>query len=144
MRRLLLILALGGLLTPMALGESGTPVEGLGMGTLSRPMSVGLQRPASATRLSLELEVSPPPMDLNHFLTPRPGPPPNAFQRLLLAADKGAYSALAVGYLGTLVGAWEDETALALMGAGAVLGTLVEGVTGLSGSGISISVAPDR
>ena len=132
-----------GLLAAPCLGAE--PAEGLGFGALARPLSADLQRPpAPAPHLALELTAPRPVTSFDRLFAPPPRDPPNTFQRLLLGADKGAYGALAVGYLGTLVGAWEDETALALMGAGAVLGAAVEGITGTDKVGISISADRDR
>jgi len=62
-------------------------------------------------------------------------------QRAVYGADKGAYLGLAAGYLGTLAGAWDDDTALKIMAAGAALGAAYG--TTLGPSWIQVRVSPD-
>ena len=45
----------------------------------------------------------------------------NTFQHISEGAGKGANLGLALGYIGTLFGKWDDETALYMMAAGAAL-----------------------
>lgn len=91
-------------------------------------------------RLELRLDGPRELPDVNHLLWQPRRQPANRFQRTLLAADKAGYSALAVGYLGTLVGLWEDETALYMMGAGAALGAVLGNLS--DGKGVDIMVSP--
>jgi hypothetical protein len=61
--------------------------------------------------------------------------------RIAYGADKGAYLGLFAGYLGTLAGAWDDETALKIMAAGAALGGIYAGTLGPSR--VQVRVSPD-
>jgi hypothetical protein len=79
-----------------------------------------------STSLRFDLTMTPPPgltlapkeVDLSRFAC------------TMYGADRGAYLALGLGYLGSLSGVWDDRTALVLMGAGAALGAIWGGTAG--------------
>lgn len=56
------------------------------------------------------------------------------FARTVYAADRGANAGLLVGGVGNLLGLWDEDTACALMGAGAALGAILHGAEAAAGS----------
>lgn len=68
--------------------------------------------------------------------------PLTLLEKTLYGADKGAYTGLALGTLGSWLGLWEEETAWALMGAGAAMGSVFGGLS--ENAGISIGLGRDR
>jgi hypothetical protein len=51
------------------------------------------------------------------------------FESTILGADRGAFSGLAMGAVGSWIGLWEEETAWHLMGLGAAAGAILGGIS---------------
>jgi len=72
------------------------------------------------------------------------------FGTTVYGADAGAYRGLALGYLGNLVGLWDERTLWAMMGIGGALGAIWGGTAGAADegfrtrSGWSVGVSGDR
>lgn len=99
--------------------------------------------PGATGRLSLLLRPGRQAPDSTGLLVPRlPGLDRepihlSPFARTVYAADRGANAGLLVGGVGKMLGLWDENTACALMGAGAALGAILHGAEAAAGSGSS-------
>jgi len=98
------------------------------------------RNPGTAARLSLLLRPVPAAADSARLGLPSRLPglerEPvhlSPFARTIYAADRGANAGLFLGGLGNLLGLWDEDTALALTGAGAALGAILHGAHVASG-----------
>jgi hypothetical protein len=66
------------------------------------------------------------------------------YESTILWADRGAFAGLAAGFLGEWLGLFDEEAALAVIGAGAAIGALWGGTAGYDDPGFRIRVRADR
>jgi hypothetical protein len=135
---LALLIVLAG--APPGAGAGESPADSVGSGSSpdSLRFRLDLRSPAftlTAPRPELEVTLASPAWLLPEPQTVQLSP----FASTLHNADRGAYLGLAVGYLGDLFGLWSKETALYMVGAGAVLGA----GWGATQGPVTIQVQPD-
>jgi hypothetical protein len=93
-------------------------------GSLVRPHPVRLAYPGAPSTVALSYPRSP--VRRYDLWTPRIEIlERNRFQTMVAGADRGAYLGMATGFVGsTLLGFWDEKTAMHLIAVGAALGAL--------------------